>query len=142
LRSNQKFLAYLSATNRFWIGNCSSILRGDAVWNVLVRGFQGETIMASKPNFKKLIALSTCAGLIAIAAWGATAAFQPSRIQASDHDDGDIDVRSRALSLTDLYVFRERDQNSSVNSDDLILVMSSGSRESVTKILYPRVAPM
>jgi Domain of unknown function (DUF4331) len=65
---------------------------------------------------------------IAFMALGFTSAIHPAKIQASDHDDGDIDVRSRALSLTDLYVFREQDQNSSAAADDLILVMNTNPR--------------
>jgi Domain of unknown function (DUF4331) len=65
---------------------------------------------------------------IAFMALGFTSTIHPAKIQASDHDDGDIDVRSRALSLTDLYVFREQDQNSSAAADDLILVMNTNPR--------------
>jgi Domain of unknown function (DUF4331) len=64
---------------------------------------------------------------IAFMALGFTTAISP-KLQASDHDDGDIDVRSRALSLTDLYVFREQDQNSGAAADDLILVMNTNPR--------------
>ncbi|MBW4516756.1 MAG: DUF4331 domain-containing protein [Timaviella obliquedivisa GSE-PSE-MK23-08B] len=65
---------------------------------------------------------------VAFMALGLTTAVSPNKIQASDHDDGDIDVRSRALSLTDLYVFREKDQNPAAAEDDLILVMNTNPR--------------
>ena len=65
---------------------------------------------------------------VAFIALGLTTAVSPSKLQASDHDDGDIDVRSRALSLTDLYVFREKDQNSTAADDDLIFVMNTNPR--------------
>lgn len=65
---------------------------------------------------------------VAFMALGLTTAASPNKIQASDHDDGDIDVRSRALSLTDLYVFREKDQNSAAADDDLIFVMNTNPR--------------
>ncbi|MCU0525898.1 MAG: DUF4331 domain-containing protein [Elainella sp. Prado103] len=59
---------------------------------------------------------------------GVTGIILPPTAQASDHDDGDIDVRSRALSLTDLYVFRERDLNPAAKENDLILVMNTNPR--------------
>jgi Domain of unknown function (DUF4331) len=65
---------------------------------------------------------------IAFMALGLTTAVSPPKLQASDHDDGDIDVRSRALSLTDLYVFREKDQNPTAADDDLIFVMNTNPR--------------
>jgi hypothetical protein len=78
---------------------------------------------AAKPLKWGAIALT-----LAIAALGTASALSPARLQASDHDDGDIDVRSRALSLTDLYFFRESDQNPEAKADDLILVMNTNPR--------------
>lgn len=53
----------------------------------------------------------------------------PSSVLASDHDDGEIDVKGRSLNLTDLYVFREFDQVSSLpNNKDLIFIMNSNPR--------------
>jgi hypothetical protein len=66
---------------------------------------------------------------VALVALGVTAtAVKPPVIQASDHDDGDIDTRSRALSLTDLYAFREIDQNPNANADDLIFAINTNPR--------------
>lgn len=65
---------------------------------------------------------------VAFMALGLTTAVSLNKLQASDHDDGDIDVRSRALSLTDLYVFREKDQNPTAADDDLIFVMNTNPR--------------
>jgi len=65
---------------------------------------------------------------VAFIALGLTTAVSPNKLQASDHDDGDIDVRSRALSLTDLYVFREKDQNPAAADDDLIFVTNTNPR--------------
>ncbi|HEY9639035.1 MAG TPA: DUF4331 family protein, partial [Coleofasciculaceae cyanobacterium] len=81
------------------------------------------------PRNKVKLGLMASALAVAIGALGVTAtAIQPPVIRASDHDDGDIDVRSRALSLTDLYAFREVDQNPSAKSDDLIFVMNTNPR--------------
>ncbi len=49
-------------------------------------------------------------------------------VKASDHDDGETDSKGRNLNLTDVYVFREQDQNASMQSDDLILIMNTNPR--------------
>jgi Domain of unknown function (DUF4331) len=49
-------------------------------------------------------------------------------VAASDHDDGEADGKGRNLNLTDLYVFREADQNPSASADDLVLVMNTNPR--------------
>ena len=44
-------------------------------------------------------------------------------VLASDHDDGETDVKSRALNLTDLYVFREDGQtNNGGDASNLIFI--------------------
>jgi hypothetical protein len=55
---------------------------------------------------------------------GAIGAFT----RASDHDDGESDLKSRALNLTDLYAFRESDQNPSIKDDNMILIMNTNPR--------------
>ncbi|MBD2462156.1 DUF4331 domain-containing protein [Oscillatoria sp. FACHB-1407] len=87
------------------------------------------------PRFGKTLKVGAVALSLAITAMGVSIALNPPTIQASDHDDGDIDTRSRALSLTDLYVFRERDQNPSVATDDLILIMNTNPR-SLARVQY------
>ncbi|BDA69805.1 hypothetical protein RIVM261_075290 [Rivularia sp. IAM M-261] len=54
--------------------------------------------------------------------------FVPKYVQASDHDDGEVDTKGRNVNLTDLYVFREQDENPSVRQDDLIFVMNTNPR--------------
>jgi Domain of unknown function (DUF4331) len=74
-------------------------------------------------NWKKSLILSGISiGIIL----GATSL--PRYLMASDHDDGDTDVRSRSLSLTDLYAFREKDQNPNAADGDLVLVMNTNPR--------------
>jgi len=81
------------------------------------------------PGSKMKLGLTASSLVVALVALGVTAtAVKPPVIRASDHDDGDIDTRSRALSLTDLYAFREIDQNPSANADDLIFVMNTNPR--------------
>jgi hypothetical protein len=57
-------------------------------------------------------------------------------VTASDHDDGESDSKGRALNLTDLYVFREKDQNPSASDDSLILVMNSNPRSVARQQYY------
>jgi hypothetical protein len=54
--------------------------------------------------------------------------FAVKPVAASDHDDGEADNKGRNLNLTDLYVFREGDQNLGASTDDLILVMNTNPR--------------
>lgn len=85
---------------------------------------------------RKAIGIGALAGLLALASLGLTSTLTPPKLQASDHDDGDIDVRSRALSLTDLYVFRETDQNPGAGQGDLILVMNTNPRSVARQQYY------
>lgn len=63
---------------------------------------------------------------LALAALGLGAVGAITR--ASDHDDGENDMKARALNLTDLYVFREKDQNPKATDDSLIFVMDTNPR--------------
>ena len=47
---------------------------------------------------------------------------------ASDHDDGENDQKSRALNLTDHFVFREGDQKSGASTSNLIFIQNSNPR--------------
>lgn len=49
-------------------------------------------------------------------------------IRASDHDDGVSDSKGQNVNLTDLYAFREIDQNSQASEGDLILIMNTNPR--------------
>jgi hypothetical protein len=57
-----------------------------------------------------------------------TAAGFSQQLMASDHDDGEVDTKGRNLNLTDLYAFREKDQNPGAKDGDLVLVMNSNPR--------------
>ncbi len=68
-------------------------------------------------------------GLIALAiSMIAVSLVIPGLLRASDHDDGESDTKGRNVSLTDLYVFREIDQNPNAKSDDLVFVMNTNPR--------------
>ncbi len=84
-----------------------------------------------KFNWKKTLVL----GGISIAAILAATSF-PQYLMASDHDDGEVDAKGRSLNLTDLYAFREQDQNSNANPGDLVLVMNSNPRSIARQQYY------
>ena len=51
-----------------------------------------------------------------------------SAIMASDHDDGESDLKGRSLNLTDLYVFQENWQTTGGSADHLIFTMNTNPR--------------
>jgi Domain of unknown function (DUF4331) len=85
----------------------------------------------AKLSWKKSLIL----GGISIAAIVAVTSFSQS-LMASDHDDGEVDAKGRSLNLTDLYAFREQDQNSGANPGDLVLVMDSNPRSIARQQYY------
>ncbi len=77
----------------------------------------------SRLNWLKYLMLAG----VSIAALLVATSF-PKDLMASDHDDGEVDTKGRNLNLTDLYAFREKDQNSAAAADDLVLVMNTNPR--------------
>lgn len=67
------------------------------------------------------------AGLLTSLALGGSAMY--SKVSASDHDDGETNIKSRNLNLTDLYAFR-KDSETGVAGDasNLILIMNTNPR--------------
>jgi Domain of unknown function (DUF4331) len=57
-------------------------------------------------------------------------------VLASDHDDGETDKKSRSLNLTDLYVFRETDQDTGAAAGNLVFVMGSNPRSVARQQYY------
>lgn len=55
-------------------------------------------------------------------------AIVPQYLKASDHDDGETDSKGRNLNLTDLFVFREGDQNAAASASDLVFIMNTNPR--------------
>jgi hypothetical protein len=60
----------------------------------------------------------------------------PKTVVASDHDDGETSTKGRNVNLTDLYVFREKDQNGAAREDDLIFVMNTNPRSLARQQYY------
>jgi len=79
-------------------------------------------------NFKKALAAFTVALLAGGIGWVA--------IQASDHDDGETDRKARSLNLTDLYVFRENDQDNGAAAGNLVFVMNTNPRSVARQQYY------
>ena len=62
---------------------------------------------------------------------------EPVTVIASDHDDGETDIKSRSLNLTDVYVFREDWQTGNAGDDgNLIIILNTGNRN-VARQYYP-----
>ncbi|MEO0986126.1 MAG: DUF4331 domain-containing protein [Cyanobacteria bacterium J06639_14] len=92
------------------------------MWNVLKRFM---------PNRKQTMGLAgVFLGLALVAGTGAI------YVQASDHDDGETEVKGRNLNLTDLYVFREGDQNASASSENLVFIMNTNPRSLARQQYY------
>ncbi|MBI4576257.1 MAG: DUF4331 family protein [Planctomycetes bacterium] len=70
---------------------------------------------------RSLRTLGIVAALVTSAGWIA--------VQASDHDDGELELKGRNLNLTDLYAFREGDQTGvTADNANLILIMDTNPR--------------
>jgi len=81
-------------------------------------------------NLKKTLSLGGL--LIGLAAIAGTATY----VTASDHDDGETEIKGRNLNLTDLYVFREADQNPSASADNLVFIMNTNPRSVARQQYY------
>lgn len=86
---------------------------------------------AVQMNFKKILALGGLTLGIAI-----SAIVLPQYAKTSDHDDGEVDTKGRNLNLTDLYVFREKDQNSQASAGDLVFIMNTNPRSVARQQYY------
>ena len=64
------------------------------------------------------------------------AGFSAMKLKASDHDDGETELKGRNLNLTDLYVFREKDQNPSAADGNLIFIMNTNPRSVARQQYY------
>ncbi|MGF1568178.1 MAG: DUF4331 domain-containing protein [Nodosilinea sp.] len=78
-----------------------------------------------RPTLMTQKALSLAGIVVAIAATLGGGAYFAN---ASDHDDGESEIKGRNLNLTDLYVFRESDQNPSASASNLVLIMNTNPR--------------
>ena len=79
-------------------------------------------------NFRKALAALAVALLAGAIGWVA--------VRASDHDDGETDRKARSLNLTDLYVFREHDQDSGAAAGNLVLIMNTNPRSVARQQYY------
>jgi hypothetical protein len=82
-------------------------------------------------NLKKSLILSAISIGLILAATGV-----PKSLMASDHDDGEVDTKGRNLNLTDLYAYREKDQNQGAADGDLILTMNTNPRSVARQQYY------
>lgn len=82
--------------------------------------------MSIRPWIARLaprLGMAVLATAMAVSLWG------PQMVGASDHDDGETNIKSRNSSLTDVYVFREGDQSGNVaDNSNLIMIMNTNPR--------------
>jgi hypothetical protein len=83
-------------------------------------------------KMKKIAGIS----LFAVSLTVSVATLAPKYVTASDHDDGEVDTKGRNVNLTDLYVFREQDQNPAARQDDLVFVMNTNPRSVARQQYY------
>jgi hypothetical protein len=76
------------------------------------------------------------AGLLTLGLAVSFKVLTPKHVVASDHDDGEVDTKGRNVNLTDLYVFREQDQNPTAGKDDLIFIMNTNPRSLARQQYY------
>ncbi|HKX20019.1 MAG TPA: DUF4331 family protein [bacterium] len=74
--------------------------------------------MARSRWWLSALALLALAGLL----------ITPRLLVASNHDDGELDMKGRALHTTDLFVFREQDQSPAAAAGDLVFIMNVNPR--------------
>ena len=86
----------------------------------------------SLSNFRKAIGFTTAL----ILSVGTVTTINSPYVYASDHDDGETEVKGRNLNLTDLYVFREKDQNPNASSKNLVLIMNTNPRSLARQQYY------
>ncbi|MHB2019489.1 MAG: DUF4331 family protein [Candidatus Xenobia bacterium] len=76
---------------------------------------------------KNLFLVSLALVVFAIA--GTFMLSRPVPVRASDHDDGETDIKTRNLNLTDVYAFREDDQESGAGATgNLIIAVNTNPR--------------
>lgn len=81
--------------------------------------------------------LITAAIAVAALGFGTAAGFMTTEVTASDHDDGETDVKARSLNLTDLFVFREDWQTGNAgDSGNMILIMNTNPRSVAQQQYY------
>lgn len=82
----------------------------------------------------KNIKLFLAGAVLALGALGA--GLFMTAATASDHDDGENDMKARALNITDLYVFREQDQKPGAPAGNIVFVMNTNPRSLARQQYY------
>ena len=80
--------------------------------------------------------LRRAVGLVLVLGLAVATIVSPGWLVASDHDDGEVELKGRHLNLTDLYAFRESDQNPRSFATDLVLVMNTNPRSVARQQYY------
>lgn len=78
---------------------------------------------SSGSKLAKLAGVAFAAGIVAVSM------YNSAPVKASDHDDGETNIKGRNLNLTDLYVFREDWQTgAAADNNNMIFVMNTNPR--------------
>lgn len=97
---------------------------------------KNETETTSKAAWQRFLAAAPVRlSLIALGVI-VTAGVATQYVRSSDHDDGEVDTKGRNLNLTDLFVFREKDQNANASDSDLVFVMDTNPRSLARQQYY------
>lgn len=80
----------------------------------------------NRQSFKSIAAKLLLAGGVLVGGFWLATSHQFTH--ASDHDDGVVDTKGQNLNLTDLYVFRDGDQNPNASKEDLVFIMNTNPR--------------
>lgn len=83
---------------------------------------------AAKSSLWHLALGSVVLGILACVSVLVANGLVSQSLVASDHDDGETDTKARNMNITDLYAFREVDQNPNASANDLILVLNTNPR--------------
>src|SRR6476646_2551325 len=84
-----------------------------------------ESVTAPKTSIRRLRFGLVAQLSLLVLGIALTAGLAPQYLKASDHDDGEVDTKERNLNLTDLFVFRGKDQNPNASASDLIFIMNT-----------------
>lgn len=76
------------------------------------------------------------AALVLVLGLAVAAIVSPGPLVASDHDDGETELKGRHLNLTDLYVFRQGDQEAGAPTNQLIFIMNLNPRSVARQQYY------
>lgn len=83
-----------------------------------------KNVNLSSRGGKLLFALVSCSALVLFM----ISAGPTGLVHASDHDDGETELKGRSLNITDIYFFKEIDQDPTAPDTSMIVIMNVNPR--------------